>query len=109
MAPYMFVIHSVPSPSNQHFETVRYAKVHIWVMDDDGDSALNRARSYIAEQNWQPLQIEYGAPIPPELLPQLDTEEARLYLTALQYGIAADFVAAPVTDRPGSGIQLLRP
>lgn len=100
MNPYAFVIHSVPMRENQNFETVAGAKVHIWVMDNDIESAKQRALKYIKSYLWNPIEVEYEFEISREQIPDLHPDEARLYCEAFQYDIAADFVGWPIT--PGN-------
>ena len=86
--PYMFVIKSVPMPQNRNYNTAGGAFVHIWVME----SALLRAYAYIRKYLWEPQEVQHAFQILPEQIPELHEDEARLYQTALQYGVAAVFV-----------------
>ncbi len=106
MEPYMFVIKSVPLPNSRHYRTIRQALVHIWVMDSDIDSARENALSYIRSLNWNPLLVEHALEIQKEQISRLPEEEAVLYQKALCGGIAADFLASPIRERPsGSPVE----
>lgn len=99
MKPFMFVIHSIPLPSNKNYATIRQAIVHIWVFETSIDKAQSKALSYIKSLNWNPLKIEYAFEITDEQLPHLHKDEKRLYQTALLSGIAADFLASPIREK----------
>lgn len=90
--PYMFVIKSVPTPKNQNYNTVGGAYVHIWVMDGEQDAALLRALTYVRKYLWEPQEVQHAFQPLPEQIAALGEDETRLYQTALQYGIAAEFV-----------------
>ena len=100
MKPYMFVVKSVPLPSSRHYRTLRQALVHIWIMDSDMDSARENVLSYIRSLNWNPLSVEHALEIQEEQLSHLPKEEAVLYQKVLCNGIAADFLASPIRERP---------
>lgn len=109
MSPYMFVIYAVPKAENKHFTSVRGAHVHIWVIDDSPDSALQRATSYIEKYQWLPTEIEHAFDASRMRISDLHEEEQRLYLTALRYGIASDFLAEPLNNSPDSEVYIDRP
>ena len=90
--PYMFVIKSIPMPENQNYNTVGGAYVHIWVMDGEQEAALLRALTYIKKYLWEPQEVQHAFQPLPGQIAALGEDETRLYQTALQYGIAAEFV-----------------
>lgn len=95
MNPYMFVINAIPQSNNKEHEDLAGAKVHIWVISDDRETAKIRAIDYITKYHWEVTSVEYELLIQPEQIPNLHNNEALLYKKALQYGISADFVAYP--------------
>lgn len=100
MQPYMFVVKGVPLPNSRHYRTIRQAFIHIWIMDSDMDSAREHVLSYIRSLNWNPLLVEHALEIQKEQIAHLPEEEAVLYQKALRSGIAADFLASPIRERP---------
>ena len=88
----MFVFNAVPIPLNKSCERVAGAKVHIWVIATDMESAKIRALDYIANYFWEVTSLEYELEIPQEQISQLHEDKIWLYQKALQYGIAADFL-----------------
>ena len=110
MKPYMFVIKSVPLPSNQHSKTIRHALVHIWVFSDNINNAQTKACDYIKSFKWNPLSVEHAFEITEEQLSHLHKDEDLLYRKACQFGIAADFLASPMRDKsPDAPIDYLEP
>ncbi|WP_238650026.1 hypothetical protein [Paenibacillus piscarius] len=95
MNPYMFVINAIPAPSNKDCEDIAGARVHIWVISEDKESAKIRALDYITKYLWEVKNVEYEFEIQQELIQKLGEDELRLYQKALLYGIAADFLAHP--------------
>lgn len=61
-------------------------------MDGEQDAALLRALTYIKNYLWDPQEVQYAFQPLPEQIADLGEDETRLYQTALQYGIAAEFV-----------------
>lgn len=98
MFPFMFVIRAIPSTNNHNYGIVGGAFVHIWVIDFDIDSAKQKALSFIKRQLWDVQSIEHALAISSEQIPLLHKSEALLYNSALQNGIAADFLAYSITD-----------
>ncbi|NTW72887.1 MAG: hypothetical protein HGA49_11695 [Eubacteriaceae bacterium] len=105
MKPYMFVIKAVPLPTNEDCKDIAGAKVHIWVFADSKENAKVRAMNYIMKLLWEIKDFEYEFEIRQEQIPNLHEDEAVLYRKALQYGIAADFLAHPkVPGNPGDPV-----
>lgn len=98
MFPYMLVIDGVPLSENHNYDTVGGAKIHIWVMDEDADSAQEKAISLVNQYLWEVKGVECVLQISQEQLQHLHKAEALLYQKALQNGIAADFLAYPRVD-----------
>lgn len=106
MDPFMFVIRSVPLPSNKNCKSIRQAIVHIWVLDSSIDKAQEKALSYIKSFSWNPLKVEHAFAITDEQLDHLHKDEERLYRSALLHGIAADFLASPIREKsPDSPVE----
>lgn len=95
MNPYMFVFKAIPLPTNQNFEMVAGANVHIWVIDKNIKSAVKRAIDYVNKYLWEVQSIEHEFEITQEQIDSLHTLEAQLYNNALLNGISADFLAWP--------------
>lgn len=98
MLPFMLVINGLPLPENHNYSTVGGAKIHIWVMDNDADSAQEKAISLVKQYLWEIQSVEYVLQISQEQLQHLHEAEALLYQKALRNGIAADFLAYPKVD-----------
>lgn len=110
MFPFMLVINGTPLPENHNYNTVGGAKIHIWVMDNDADSAQEKAESYVKQYLWKIQSVEHVLQISPEQLHHLHEAEALLYQKALRNGIAADFLAYPRVDgNPDDPILIGRP
>ena len=110
MLPFMFVIDGVPLPENHNYSTIGGAKIHIWVMDKEIESAKDKAISYVSQYIWHAQGIEYAFEILPEQIRELDISEATLYQKELRNGIAADFLAYPKVDgNPDDPILIGRP
>lgn len=110
MFPFMLVINGTPLPENHNYNTVGGAKIHIWVMDNDADSAQEKAESYVKQYLWKIQSVEHVLQISPEQLQHLHEAEALLYQKALRNGIAADFLAYPRVDgNPDDPILIGRP
>lgn len=110
MNPYMFVIDAVPLKENKNYETVAGAKIHIWVIDTDISSAEKRALSYVSKYLWSATKIEHAFAILPQHIDDLGKSELRLYHTALQHGISADFLAWSNDDNsPENVVHIGRP
>lgn len=92
ISPFMFVIKSIPSPQNRNFQSIGGANVHIWVMDGEQDAALLRALAFIKNYLWEPQEVEYAFQPLPEQIVALGKDEMQLYRSALEHGIAADFL-----------------
>ena len=98
MVPFMFVVNGAPLPENHNYDTIGGAKIHIWVMDEDINSARDKALSMVSQHLWSAKQIEHEFEISLSQLPDLHEAELLLYQKALRYGIAADFLAYPKMD-----------
>lgn len=107
--PYMFVINSVPAPENRYYNKVGGAAVHIWVMDTEAQSALDRAKDYIRRFQWEPQEVEYAFQIDPARVDGYHKQEVELYRQAVQFGIAAMFVGWQKEDHPGDPTLMLPP
>jgi hypothetical protein len=95
MIPFLLVIKGIPSPTNQKFNSIGGAFIHIITVNDNINSAKDHALSFIRDQLWEPQEIEEAFEILPEQVPLLDKVEASLYSKALRDGISAMFVAYP--------------
>ena len=91
--PYMFVINVIPTMENEFYKDVAGAKVHIWVISSDIETAKLRAISYNEKFLWKIINFEYEFEIREEQIPKLHEDELRLYQSALRHGIAADYIA----------------
>lgn len=110
MFPFMLVINGTPLPENHNYNTVGGAKIHIWVMDNDADSAQEKAESFVKQYLWKIQSVEHVLQISQGQLPYLHEAEALLYQKALRDGIAADFLAYPKVDSdPDDPILIGRP
>ncbi len=110
MFPFMLVINGTPLPENHNYNTVGGAKIHIWVMDNDADSAQEKAESFVKQYLWKIQSVEHVLQISPEQLQHLHKAEALLYQKALRNGIAAEFLAYPKVDGdPDDPILIGRP
>lgn len=110
MFPFMLVINGTPLPENHNYNTVGGAKIHIWVMDNDADSAQEKAESYVEQYLWKIQSVEHVLQIASEQLQHLHEAEALLYQKARRNGIAADFLAYPKVDgNPDDPILIGRP
>lgn len=110
MTPFMFVIDGTPLPQNHNYSKVAGAKIHIWVMDDNMDSARSKAISLINNSLWEIQGIEYAFEMLQEQISELDKLEVQLYQKALRLGIAALFVAYLETDgHPGDPVIIGHP
>lgn len=110
MLPFMFVIDGVPLPENHNYSTIGGAKIHIWVIDTEIESAKYKAISYVSQYLWHAQSIEYAFEILPEQIRELDIIEATLYQKALRDGISATFFAYPKVDgNPDDPIQITHP
>lgn len=110
MFPFMFVINGIPLPENHNYSIVGGAKIHIWVIDENMDSAKNKAISMVEKHLWSVQNIEYAFEIYPKQLHNLHEAEVVLYHRALRDGIAADFLAYPKVDgAPDDPVVVGRP
>lgn len=110
MFPFMLVINGIPLPENHNYNTVERAKIHIWVMDNDADSAQEKAVSLVKQYLWEIKGVEHVLQISQEQLKHLHKAEDLLYQKALRDGIAADFLAYPKVDgNPNDPILIGRP
>lgn len=110
MFPFMLVINGTPLPENHNYNTVVGAKIHIWVMDNDADSAQEKAESYVKQYLGKVQSVEHVLQISSEQLQHLHEAEALLYQKARRNGIAADFLAYPKVDgNPDDPILIGRP
>lgn len=110
MLPFMLVINGVPLPENHNYDAVGGAKIHIWVMDNDPDSAQEKAISFVKQYLWEIKSVEHVLQISQEQLRNLHKDEALLYQKALHKGIAANFLAYPKVDgSPDDPIVIGRP
>lgn len=110
MFPFMFVINGTPLPENHNYSTIGGAKIHIWVMDNNADSAQEKAVSLVKQYLWKIQSVEHVLRISQEQLQHLHEAEALLYQKALRNGIAADFLAYPKVDGdPDDPILICRP
>jgi len=98
LKPYSFAFKAVPTPENTDCSDVAEALVHIWVISDDKEKAKTKALSLISSYLWDATSIEIDLEVPPEQLPGLRADEAKLYNKALQHGIAATFLALPKAE-----------
>ena len=96
MKPYMFVFNAIPTSSNKECKDIAGGRVHIWVMEENLETAKIRALTDIASYHWKVTGVEYESEILPEQFSHLHESEALLYHKALQNGIAADYLASPV-------------
>lgn len=92
----MFVFSAIPTSSNKDCKDIAGAKVHIWVMEENLETARIRALTDITSYHWEVTDVEYESEILPKQLSYLHESEALLYHKALQNGIAADYLAFPV-------------
>ncbi len=100
MKPFMFVIVAVPSKDNRHYQNIFKAIVHIWVMDDNIESAKQKALTDIKNSHWIPQNIEHEFEMTGVQPDTLHEAEAALYQRALTYGIASDYIVSPVYEKP---------
>lgn len=100
MKPFMFVIVAVPSKENRHYRNIFKAKVHIWVMDNNIDNAKQKALNDITAAHWIPQNVEHEFEMTDVQLDDLHEAEAVLYQKALAYGIASDYIASPIHEKP---------
>jgi hypothetical protein len=102
----MFVIDAVPLPTNTELSDIAGARVHVWVISNDKESAKIRALDYIAMYQWKVSTVERELEIQPEQISGFHEAEIALYLKAQQFGIAADFLAYPKS--PGNPTDPVR-
>lgn len=108
--PYMFVIKSSPTEMNRYYGKAGGAIVHVWVMDDDPESALSRARDYIRSFHWEPEEVQYAFQPLPEQIAQLEKDELSRYHSALSHGVFGDFFGWLKDEgKPGDPAVLCRP
>lgn len=113
MNPYLFVINVIPMPENKDCADIASAIAHVWVISEDRESAKNRALDYVTSYLWEVIDLEREFEIQPQQIPVLHEDEALLYKKALQFGIAADYIAHPKIpgkiDNPVIKKRLRRP
>jgi len=91
--PYLFVINVVPMQENENYESIAGARAHVWVISSDIESAKLRAIEYNKNFLWDIISFEHEFEIREEQIPSFHEDELRLYQSALQHGIAADYIA----------------
>lgn len=99
----MFVFAGIPCAENDKCSDIAGAKIHIWVMDKDHEVAKIRAINYIEDTLWKITNLEHDFSISPEQLDNLHESEYILYKKALEFGIAADFLAYPKKQSDNNG------
>ncbi len=84
MYPYFFSIKVLPS-SDRH--PIKGGQAHVWVMDQNLDSAQIRAIDYLRKHHWEAQEIELAERMQPEQLAQMDKREEPHLLQAQRHGI----------------------
>lgn len=88
---YVFLFETKPSPQNTQNLDIAEASATIFVIDEQIDSAEQRARDYLDAYAWIVLKIEKSVKLAPEQISRLQRPLLDLYQKAQDRGIAALF------------------
>lgn len=69
-------------------------------MDNNIDNAKKKALNDITAAHWIPQNVEHEFEMTDVQLDDLHEAEAVLYQKALAYGIASDYIASPIHEKP---------
>ena len=101
MRMYMFVLNCLPDPNKREYADLSMCLAHIWVKADNENLAFEAAKNYAISYGWLPQQIEHAFDCTDADLSQYHEDEVWLCRKAEQFGIAADYIAAPKVPRDG--------
>lgn len=103
---FMFIIRCLPDPKKSEYAELKYCLAHIWVKSDDQAKAETMARDYATSYGWLPQCIERAFDFRSQQPQNLHQLEAVLYLKAVRFGIAADFLASPKVPRETLDVEV---
>ena len=83
-----------PAPGSEHAGTIKDAKTHVWVVDDDASAVLHRAKTYLLKHGWIVVRVVEG-PRPTTFEQQRDLGRDIQWGLAQRFGISVALVPQP--------------
>lgn len=109
MNTYFLTLNVVPTEDNAHYEMIKGALVHFWILEDSPENAFSKATFYVSKYDWVVEKIE-TYPIETSRDDFIDKDLGlQNYDKTQEDGIAVVFLAWSRNGKTTSGPKELRP